>query len=529
MLLYSRTGDVWWPKLSADGRFVAFGGGGLPDAPPAVRVVHLASGKEVAFGLGRAIHWIGPNQVTWLVDRDGNRAERWHATIMLDGDNVTAMNVSRTPDDTALAAGNEFAAANGHWASWLAEGRRLVYDGRVLSNRARGVKMAGDYLLYVEDDTHFVRVWHGSLSVRLPLPPTANEWTISADGTIGYGYWGPARILQPDGGDFDVTVTPWRQEGVPRVVTVGGIVWAWTATVRPDGRGIVLGRPAGSLDCIILDPLPAVSIDIAVTDRDFIVAGCDDTGHLHVHRTLIDTPRRLVPAPTPAPDPDPIPDPIPDPPKETPVQLEQRHVDLIFKFAAKFPCPGHNEDELREKWTPRLIGQLAYTFPRDGWGWKARDRNAPHSSDVICRRIGDHTYGWDIIPGAGSSNWELDPRAGQESMNLDDQFYFTVPAKNYIDEAPKDPEEPTDPTDPGPVPAEPTDLTPVIREFDETQNALTQLVMAITMLGDACNRVGDIVGRIEAHDLIIADLLRQNVAAVTDLRKRLDMAIKVRL
>lgn len=532
MLLYSKTGDVWEPKLSSDGRFVACGGAGQHDAPPRVCVVHLASGQEIPLGRGRAIHWIGPSTVTWVVNLDNLRSERWHAQIIDQDGSIFALNVSKTPDDPAIVAGNKFAASNGHWASWLDEGKRVVYDGRVLSTRASGLAMAGEYLVYVEDGTHFVRVWNGTFSVRFPLPERANSFTMAANGIIGYGYYWPARIINLQGVDIDVTATPWRQESVPWIVDaeIDGI-WAWTATVSPsDNDGMVLGRPLGSLNCIIIDHFPAVSLDVVIAGRTFIIAGSDDTGHLQVHRYGFDHPRALVAGgPVVVPDPDPS---TPEPPKDTPVKLDPDYVATIFEFTAKFPCPGWDEDVLRgedyDGWTPRLIQQLTFAHPSAGFGWKARDRNAPPSSDVICIRKGGRTIGWDIIPGAGTPGWSLNPAAA-ESFPLDDQYFFELSPRDWVGSTPEEPEEPEEPGEPGPGPTPPTDLAPIIREFDETQNALSQLVMAMTMVSDACNRVGDVMERIERHDLVIANEIRIATAAVNELRKRLDSSIKVRL
>ncbi len=535
MLLYSRTGDVWWPKLSADGRFIAFGGGGIHgEAPPTLRVVHLQSKTEIVLGYGRAIHWIGPDEVTWIKPIDNENAERWHATIFVDNNIVRVMNASKTTDPTHLVACNEFVAANGHWAGWLDAGKRLVYDGEPISYKAHGVAISSGYLLSREEvggEHMFVLRGSGDDVTLLPLPPRANRFTISPTGIIGYGYWWDPHIIGPDGRDVDVTVTPWTQESAPWITApIAGMPWAWTASARPsDHAGLVHGRPIGARECVTIEHFPAVSLDIISDPQYFLVAGSDDTGHLQVHLVPSDAPRALVVDVGVVVLPDP-PKP-PDPPKETPVKLDPDYVATIFEFTAKFPCPGWDEDVLRETWTPRLIEQLAFTHRHAGFGWKARDRNAPPSSDVICIRSGGHTLGWDIIPGAGTDGWKLDP-ARADSMNLDDQYFFELPAQNHLGEAPEEPGDPGDPHDPGPVPtppAKPTDLTPVINEFDQTQALLSQLVMAVTMQADATNRLADTIGRIEAHDLVIADLLRQNMAVAADLRKRLDMAIKVKL
>lgn len=109
--------------------------------------------------------------------------------------------------------------------------------------------------------------------------------------------------------------------------------------------------------------------------------------------------------------PPPPPPPV-NPPQETPVRLEQKHSDVIEAFAARFPPPGGDEDALRDHWTPKLVEQMVFSFPGEGWCWKSTSPGGRPSSDVIARQAGGGMWGYDLIPNAGLSSWRLDAHAG---------------------------------------------------------------------------------------------------------------------
>jgi len=135
----------------------------------------------------------------------------------------------------------------------------------------------------------------------------------------------------------------------------------------------------------------------------FVCSYVEGGAWLSTHRR----PFSSTPPPVEPPPPPPV-----EPPKETPVRLEQKHSDLIDAFAAKFPPPGGNEDELRDHWTPKLIEQFVFSFPNEGWCWKSTSPGGRPSSDVIARQAGGGMWGYDLIPNAGTSAWRLESNAG---------------------------------------------------------------------------------------------------------------------
>jgi hypothetical protein len=157
----------------------------------------------------------------------------------------------------------------------------------------------------------------------------------------------------------------------------------------------------------------------------------------------LSTHRRPFAAVTPPIDPPVTPPPV-DPPQEQPVRLEQKHSDLIEAFAARFTPPGHDEDALRDHWTPKLIEQFVFSFPNEGWCWKSTSPGSRPSSDVIARQVSDGMWGYDLIPGAGTSGWRLESHPGP--IDLRTQAPIRMNPVNHLGSAP-----PTNPGTPPPV------------------------------------------------------------------------------
>lgn len=522
MKIFSFRGDGWWPKLSADGQYIAFGGGGIPseDVPPMVSVFHIQTGRRVLHQAGRAIHWMGPLEVCWLVNDGPMRDVMWGAQIVSPDMAV----VVRTPYDPLLVAANDFSASDAHWASWLAEGQRLVVDGVIVPGRYRGVDMSGRYLLTVHVDRNRFSVFRdvyrdGAEWRSYPLPERANSWTVSREGYIGYGYYWPSHVITPNGRDINITAAEWGQESVPLIVHVDSAAWAWTHTVRPsDSVSIMCGRPLpdrdvapGESPCIQIDDFPADSFDAVCVDERWIVAGFSGTGALAVHVVSLNQPRQVVrdgSSPPPTPDPDPPVD------EEDPVQLEPKHSALITAFADRFPPPGDNEDELRDNWTPRLVAQFVYDFPGEGWGWKSTSQGSRPSSDVIARRTGGKTWGYDVIIGAGTDGWMLVTNAGP--MDLSSQAFIAVDPKNWLGETAPPVDPPVDPPTTPPVTPPPISVGPIVTELNESQQIQLQTIAAIAGVADALDGLRDILEHMRAHDLVIADEIRKNAAVTLD-------------
>jgi hypothetical protein len=140
--------------------------------------------------------------------------------------------------------------------------------------------------------------------------------------------------------------------------------------------------------------------------------------------------RRPFAAVTPPPVDPPITPPVNPPPEETPVQLESKHSALIKTFAARFPPPGHDEDALRDHWTPKLIEQFVFSFPGEGWCWKSTSPGGRPSSDVIARQVNGGMWGYDLILSAGRPNWSLATNAGP--IDLRSQAAIPMRAVNHL-------------------------------------------------------------------------------------------------
>jgi hypothetical protein len=181
-----------------------------------------------------------------------------------------------------------------------------------------------------------------------------------------------------------------------------------------------------------------------ITDRPD--ARAVNGGVLVAYSNLVALQRVVVNLAAPLVDPVAPPSPIEpvDPPKETPVQLESKHSQLIEAFAARFPPPGGDEDALRDHWTPKLIEQFVFSFPNEGWCWKSTNPGGRPSSDVIARQVSGGMWGYDLIPGAGTSGWRLESHPGP--IDLRTQAPIRMNPVNHLGA--------TTPT-PGPSPTQP--------------------------------------------------------------------------
>lgn len=411
MKLFNFHGDGWYPKLSPDGQYVAFGGGGIPSqgVPPMVSVVHIQSGHRLLHTPGRSIQWIGSKDVAWLVEDGPMRDALW--TAMIEGRDIVVQ--GRTPEDPARVAANDFAASEGHFASWLAQGRRLVYDGEIIAGEYYGVEMTGPYMLSVRGG-QFVVFKDGHEHRTYSLPARANSWTISREGFIGYGYYWPSHVITPPGRDIHVTAAQWGEESVPLIVHVGPLPmpWVWTHTVRPsDRRSLMCGRPLPDRDvapgehpCIIIPDFPADSFDAVCVDDRWIVAGFSGTGELAVHAVSLHQTRDVVRDGTV---PDPLPDP-PDPPEEPPMAAPNRF-DVVNMLNDRLQ-PNLRDGAAGDRFTAQVAATLHFGSPSLGiapdanWG-RRRNPSGVLSNDVLCYRASGETF--DICVGMGGSNPQL--------------------------------------------------------------------------------------------------------------------------
>jgi len=235
------------------------------------------------------------------------------------------------------AAGNTCEAGAGGWASVLVDGWRLTMNGQVIAGEYGGLGPTAGRTIVVADRNP--DRWHGfDLPTGSHLwtrgrPAGSNLWRTSADGWIGFGYYGPAALELPDGTPRDVTLAPWATEGLVAVVkTPDGTRWAWSGTYDPTGAGWVYGRPLTPDGRLVDDR--AICLELR-SQGDAFDVWADPAGSffriaafanvapigpvLRILDVPADTPRTRVPVPvTPIPPKPPDPEPPPmKPPKIT--------------------------------------------------------------------------------------------------------------------------------------------------------------------------------------------------------------------
>lgn len=272
-----RAADAWWPVLSRNGQDLVAGN-------VALRAWHLpaltneSTPAHWSIGPGRNGRFIRRSVVTFTREISTLRHERWEYDLRTGEARVTQ-------DDPALVAGNTFDAdESGHWASWLQAGNRIAYDNRIISDNGYGLCVAGNQVAYKDFNAgkFVVRNPSAGLFARYDLPADANNFTLSPEGYIGYGYYWPARVITTDGAVADVTASPWRREGVPVLCRANGVLWVWTWTQRPgDNQGIVMGRPfaAGGPQHCVQVPFDADAwLSVSFDGTYFVVAGCSSVG-----------------------------------------------------------------------------------------------------------------------------------------------------------------------------------------------------------------------------------------------------------
>ncbi len=423
--LYEFNADGWYPRLDEAGETVCFGN-------LSSRAWHIGGGEWPPVE-GRNSRFIRPGVVTFTRELDTLHAKRFERA--LSNNHVDPMD-----DDTALVAGNDFDAGNGHWSSCLASGRLVLHGSTILSgDRYRGVQAAGPFVLSSRNDTHFDVFERGLFRCSLPLPPGANAWRIAPTGHITSGYFWDSKATWIDGSTQDITVTPWRREGPPVLVLRDHILWAWTYThLTRDIHGVV-GMPMRAwgktleetpFEAIVLQGWDASSwLDVkwdAIRGR-FVLAGSGDRGQLQVWAVTADHARTDLFAwwktylPGPEPKPEPVPDPKPEEPKETPTMLTDAHKALRGRWLERFPIPSKRadessdawEDRLRREWTIPFVQQMMFSFHGDGFCVKSADAGRPESKDAMGRVIGGTLHYYDLLLGAGTGRPTLveDPPA----------------------------------------------------------------------------------------------------------------------
>jgi hypothetical protein len=124
------------------------------------------------------------------------------------------------------------------------------------------------------------------------------------------------------------------------------------------------------------------------------------------------------------------------------------HQALLEAYAAKFaipPAPPVNDDACR-LWTQRCAEQFAFSFPDEGWGWKAASPSRPPSTDVIATER--PFIGYDLIPNQGTAGQSL--AENPSPIDLAGQSFIPVIPRDHLGTAVVQP--PVPGPVPGPVP-----------------------------------------------------------------------------
>lgn len=280
----------WYPKLSPDGKRVLYGFGEVFLAKIGVNEEHLNPG----FTYG----WLSNTELLYGVDVGGDKYIL-HEFVIGMGDVIIP---------TQYAAGNTVDANDGHWVSSLTKpDGRVVLDDKMIDYNGMGVHTAGGKVLYMYNkgnDNYCLKLYEEGVFKEIYPKKPYNVTTLHSQGYIGYGYWGPAYLITPDGIDSEVTITPWKKEGVPVVYNYNGEIWLWCGTIDPyDKLEKVVGHPLGSDQCIVIEN-PSIGLSVVCINNEWIIAGCTDRGALTVQSVSVNAPRvklvdRRPPMPAP--------------------------------------------------------------------------------------------------------------------------------------------------------------------------------------------------------------------------------------
>jgi hypothetical protein len=270
-------GNGWFPKVSPNGEWIAYGFGKVGAVNVRTRIEKVIDPRH-AFTAG----WIRPASLMYDVDGVEGGTQGFFAS-------PPAFASTRMPDDSLVAA-NKHAAADGHWAGYLAGGGfRMVYDGKVVQMGTGGSPdVSEDWLVhFATNDNQLIRVRKGGKIFRDYVPKyPSTEVTI----TRGYVvYAGPGKQLHgitPAGQDVDLTVAPpGFLEAGAKVFFVGRGAAAkpWVASVMWGNSGpcYTMLRPWGKKTGMVLDDC-ASGMSVVEHCGVIVIARNSDKGRLNV-------------------------------------------------------------------------------------------------------------------------------------------------------------------------------------------------------------------------------------------------------
>ncbi len=292
----------WWPSLSPDGRYVAFGNWGdsyvldltSTSTKPAWNFKNPPGFPTPEEGGGRCIagQWLSNTKLSFVCeigDINNGSVSFWRYEVTV-GQWIPV----KTSDNPSYVVATIFRAKDNHWATYQAGPTfRIIKDNQVLATNAGGaLSISGNTLVHACNNNNTnICVRDGNTltknyPVRTPLFSTATE-----GGYILYGGYGPVHGITPTGSDTDLTISPSRTENPSEVFLVNGSRWVSTLTWNPPlTKEYILLRPWGSRSAIVLDAA-AVHASVVQKGSDLIVAYNDDQGNIKILTVPINAPR----------------------------------------------------------------------------------------------------------------------------------------------------------------------------------------------------------------------------------------------
>ncbi len=258
------------PQLSPDGRFVTYGFGEN-------WVADLENGEERTFGTGHNGWWIANDKYTYIKELTGSGTQRYEVKI---GEWISNL----VNDDSSLVAGNQFVAADGHWASWLSGNGRIAYDNEVLGTDLGGqIWVSENQLVHSSTNKDEILVYTNKQNTKTYTSQvTVNELRTNK-GYIVYGGLGPMHGITPDGQDVDLTIAPWRIENFGQVFFVDNAPWVASSTFdTTNQKGYIMLRPWGQNDGILVEANVTFGLHVVYYNNNFVVAYSDNNGKLNV-------------------------------------------------------------------------------------------------------------------------------------------------------------------------------------------------------------------------------------------------------
>ncbi|MBI2065167.1 MAG: hypothetical protein HYT62_03895 [Candidatus Yanofskybacteria bacterium] len=286
-----QTNNGWWPELSPDGRYVAYGNWGQSWVTDLQTKTNYDLSKPTGLPAGArciAGKWIRSDTLTYVCDSIPGTSGFWRYEVKVGQWTPIKMN-----DDPLLVMGNRFEAKDGHWASYgagrfqISKDNKVLVGGRADPNDTGALGgLDGSLLLSAcTNNNNSLCVWDGynltdTLSIRTP---GFNDFEIGGGDYIAYGNRTNLRgICMSDKQDINLKATSSSlSESVSGpVILVNGQPWLFTGAWN-SSEGYMLLRPWGQRNSIVIDDL-GVHMSIAYNNGVFTIAYNNDVGHLKV-------------------------------------------------------------------------------------------------------------------------------------------------------------------------------------------------------------------------------------------------------